>query len=103
MNWLNNTMSLGASTPSYDLGSPLVVGDIGNAQYAQPTQGGFNWGGLLGAGAQGLSAYSKAQKNQPQLPSASPVGSLQFAGRYKNPGASAFSGLLTSNANRGGM
>lgn len=100
MNWLNNIMSLGSSAPSYELGAPLVVGDIGNAQYAQPTESGFNWGGLLGAAAQGLSSQGK-RKQQPMQ--AQPVGTLQFGGRYKNPGASAFSGLLASNANRGGM
>jgi hypothetical protein len=99
MDWLNNTLTLGASSPSFQIGAPLVTGDIGNAQYAQPSQQGFNWGGLLGAAAQGLSPMGKKKQQQP----VGHVDALQFGERWKNPGATAFSGLLASNVNRGGM
>lgn len=82
----------------YGLGQPLVVGEIGNAEYAQGQSKGPDIAGLLGAAAQGF-ASAKPQQQQMEVARHNP---MAFGSFFQNPGASAVSGLLNSNQNYAG-
>lgn len=98
MNWGGSAIqSQQAGQAGYGLGQPLVVGDVGNAQYAGGNSGsGINWGGLLFSAAQGYN-QANSQRQQPQYPDHM---ATRFGSPFENPGASAFSGLLSSHVDR---
>lgn len=115
MQWLSDIMSWGSSAlggaakaapaaPSgagFGLGQPLVVGDLGNAQYAASEQG-VDWGGVAQSAAKGLLAgLGNGQEQQQQMQTGAET--LRFGGQFNNPGAKSFSGLLSSNQNRANL